>query len=312
MLTLNILRTHNVSSKRIIGDFNTFDNKDQQSWDIMYSIVMDKKYAKNTRNFSRNITGVPFENGEAPIYVVPRIRTGPSYLSIPLIGVNIEHVQYCPISKGFPMQDVSSFTLGPIVGEGLCLVNAAFSKSICVAHIEGGGIVDFKRKNFWRRAKKPHLTILVIDNENILVDGIINNAQEWLRRNEHLWYPQWEIWRQSIALCSKGDFHWTDGLGETIAYHKDNRYLNFVQWKKECYIQPSYELLPQTTVFQFLQTIWRDNNIPLGLVHPKGMSDIGEYPITREFIRNMYDSSEIMCCQPYVVAGKLLDVPIYD
>jgi len=91
---------------------------------------------------------ISLADGIAPIYVVPRIKTRPSYLSIPLIGVDINSVQYCPISKGFPMQDVSSFTLGPIVGEGLCLVNAAFSKSICIAHIEGGGFPDLKSNSF--------------------------------------------------------------------------------------------------------------------------------------------------------------------
>lgn len=310
MLTLNILKTHQACSKRVIGDLNTFNSNDQKSWDTMYSLVMDKKYAKNTRNFSRNIVGTPVDNGIAPIYVVPRVRAGPSYLSIPLIGVNNNDVQYCPISKGFPMQDVSSFTLGPIVGEGLCLVNAAFSKSICIAHIEGGGIVDFNRKNFWRRAKKPQHTVLAINDEQISVDGTVYNTQEWLRANECLWFPQWETWRRSVALCSKGDFHWTDGLGETISYRHGTNYLNFVQWKKECYIRPSYELLPQTEVFRFLQMLWAEHNIPLGLVHPKGISEVGEQPITHEFIRNMYDSPNIMCCQPYVVVGKLLNVPI--
>lgn len=81
------------------------------------------------------------------IYFIPRERGGPSYKSVPLEGVINDDVQYCPISKGYPMQDVSSFTLGPIVGEGLCLVNSAFSKSICIMHIEGGGKVDLKRKN---------------------------------------------------------------------------------------------------------------------------------------------------------------------
>lgn len=53
MLTLNVLRTHPASSNRKVGDFKTFDNNDPKSWETMYSLVMEKKYAKNTRNFSR-------------------------------------------------------------------------------------------------------------------------------------------------------------------------------------------------------------------------------------------------------------------
>lgn len=263
------------------------------------------------RNFSHIITGSPFVEGKAPIYIVPRIRGGPGYLSYPLIRVNMDDVQYCPISKGFPMQDVSSFTLGPIVNEGLCLVNAAFSKSICIGHIEGGGILDLKRKNFWRRSKNPDHIVLFIDKDQISVDGNICNTNIWLRQNEHLWYEQWNYWRKTIALCSKGDFHWTNGLGETLSYRYKDNYLGFVQWKKECYISPSYELLPQTEVFKFLQILWSKHNIPLGLVHPKGATEGGEHPITKEFIQNLYDSDNFMACMPYVIVGKLLDIPIY-
>lgn len=45
------------------------------------------------------------------------------------------------------MQGVSSFSLGPVVGEGLVVVNAAFSKVIYLQHLIGG-IVNYKRKNF--------------------------------------------------------------------------------------------------------------------------------------------------------------------
>ena len=312
MLTLNVLRTHPACSHRVVGDLNTFNSDDPILWNTMYKVVMDKKYAKNTRNFSTGIVGTPVEDTIAPIYVIPRTRGGPSYLSVPLIGVNIEHVQYCPISKGFPMQDVSSFTLGPIVGEGLCLVNAAFSKCITIGHIEGGGSVDFKRKTFWKRSKNPHHNIVNINNEEISVDGVIYGTHEWLHNNENLWFPQWDLWRKSVAMCSKGDFHWTDNMGSVISYRKGTDYLNFIQWKKECYIRPSYELLPTTDVYKFLYTVWFEHNIPLGLVHPKARNEHGEQQITSDFIRNMYDSPDIMCCQPYVVAGRLMNVPIYE
>jgi len=236
MTSLRIIRTYPASSNRLIGDITVFDyiggidpDRRLQEWETMYKIIMDLKYAKRTRNFSQNITGIPQEGRIAPIYLIPRQRGGPGYLSVPLQNVDLNHVQYCPISKGFSMQDVSSFTLGPIVGEGLCLVNAAFSKSICIGHIEGGGYVDLTRKNFWKKAKTPIRKIQLINNTTISIDNNIFDINTWLRNNEHLWFPQWEIWRRSIALCSKGDFHWTDNLGHTIAYRKGTQYLDFIQ-----------------------------------------------------------------------------------
>lgn len=298
------------SKNRIVADLSLFENADPANWESCYDRIMEKKYKKNTRRFSYNIYGMPQDDNIAPVYVVPRIRAGPSYLQIPLRGIDLSHVQYCPISKGFSMQDVSSFTMGPIVGEGLCLVNAAFSKCVTVAHIEGGGILDLKRVNFWKRARKPKRNITIIDDESMIVDGVKNNIKVWLKENEQLWLTEWEKWRKSIALCSRGDFHWTDKMGETISYRYKSEYLDFVQWKKQCYIAPSYELLPKTTVFQFLKKVWSEHNIPLGLVHPKALSENGEEPVTREYIRFLFDSPDIMCCQPYVVVGLLFEVPI--
>lgn len=310
MVILNVIRPQEACSKRKIGYLNLFDTLDEKIWETAYFLIIDKKYAKKTRNFSRDIVGNAVDESPAPIYVIPRVRGGPSYLSVDLIGVDREKVQYCPISKGFSMQDVSSFTLGPVVGEGLCLVNAAFSKSITVAHIEGGGCVDYKRKNFWRRPKTPQRNILQVSDTEINVDGVKYITNDWLLHNKELWFSEWEHWRKSVALCSKGDFHWCDNMDGVISYLKGTQFLDFVEWKKECYIRPSYELLPHTEVYKFLHKVWFEYNIPLGLVHPKGSSEHGEEPITPDFIRNIYDSPDIMCCQPYVVAGKLLNVDI--
>ena len=61
---------------------------------------------------------------------------------------------------------------------------------------------------------------------------------------------------------------------------------------------------------QFLWTIWNQYRRPLGLVHPKAISGQAEEPITREFLRALYDSDTEMVCQPFVVAGRLLCVDI--
>jgi hypothetical protein len=280
-------------------------------WEQLYQAVMDPKYAKNTRKFSSKVLVSPKD--EARLYVIPRIRGGSSYLTMPVAPDHHSELHYCPISKGFGMQDVSSFSLGPIVGEGLCLVNAAFSKSITVAHIEGGGVLNLNRKNFWQKARVPLRQVTPIDSKYMMVDGVRHEIAIWLRNNETSWYGEWDHWRRSIALCSKGDFHWTDGLGATLAYHNNigeqNKYINFVAWKLNCYIRPSYELLPQTSVFKFLQTLV-EKKIPIGLVHPKGFDEKIITPITAEYITQLFKNPNIMCCQPYVILGKLLNVEI--
>ena len=114
-------------------------------------------------------------------------------MKVELEGVDNEDVQYALISKGYPVKDLSSFTLGTVVGEGLCIVNASFSKSITVAHIEGGGKVDLKRKNYWKRSKEPERKIKLISFTEMKVDGAKYNIFELLKDNEKKWPPEWEL-----------------------------------------------------------------------------------------------------------------------
>lgn len=294
------------SGKRKIADPRLFDVQDEKEWENVYEEIMDEKYKKNTRNFSKKIVGK--KTHKPKIYLIPRQRGGSSYKQIKLQDGQAENLQFCPISKGFSMQDVSSFTIGPVVGEGLCLVNSAFSKIICVGHIEGGGKVDIKRKNFWKRAKKPKKEIDIIDENNISVDGFIFNTIDWLKNNENLWLDEWDKWSKTVALCSKGDFHWNNS--EIIGYRHKNNYLDFVRWKKECYIKPSYDLLPKTDVYKFLEKLLAVDKVSIGLVHPMAMTNTEIKPITKEYIQDLFDSACEMCCQPYVVAGKLLNVKV--
>jgi hypothetical protein len=300
-----------LSGNRTIGDLTLFDEgkkNDAALWQAEYERVIDPKYKKGTRNYTVISTKCKGNYGATPpIFLIPRVR-GESYKAIDIQGVDKDHVAYCPVSKGYSMQDLSSFTLGPIVGEGLCLVNAAFSKIVTVMHIEGGGVVDYKRKCFWRRAKKPTRTIEMVDDKHMFVDGVLYEKADWLRENENLWLEAWQVWSRSIALCSNGDFHWTDDT-PTISFRHKEKYISFVDWKKQCYIGPSYELLPDIKAFQYLKQVREELGYPLGLVHPKAKSDNAEEPITEELLRQMYDGDE-MVCQPYVVAGKLLNVPI--
>jgi hypothetical protein len=204
------------------------------------------------------------------------------------------------------MQEVSSFSLGPIVGEGLCLVNAAFSKCITVAHLSGG-CFDPKRKYLWR--SNSQRSVELGGNDTLMVDGTKYPREEWLRDNEQLWLPEWQKWSRAVAMASRGDFHWC-GDSPVVTYRHHERYLDFVTWKMECYVRPSYQLLPHAKVFQFLQDLWQEKRIPLALVHPKGRSDYAEQPLTRELLRELLYSPDEMCCQPYVVAACLMGVVI--
>src|SRR5665647_177287 len=146
------------SHRQVYGDLTLLDRMDPEEWERAYQATMDPKYKKGGRNYSTKIHGKKWTGeGGPPIFLIPRERGGPSYKQINLEGCESTDLQFCPISKGFGMQDVSSFTLGPVIGEGLCVVNASFSKVIAVHHIEGGGVLNLTRKNLWKRTSKPCL-----------------------------------------------------------------------------------------------------------------------------------------------------------
>lgn len=84
--------------------------------------------------------------------MIPRYRGYP-YKNFKLDKANSDDIQYALCGKGYPMQELSSISLGPVIGEGLCVFNSACSKSICIEHIEGGGCFDINSKNFWKRSK---------------------------------------------------------------------------------------------------------------------------------------------------------------
>ena len=122
-----------------------FTSPDKKAWEKLYDQVLCDKYKKNTRSYSKILPDKTFEN--PPIFLIPRERGGPSFYDVELNGYNSDDLFYGMISKGYGMQNISSFSLGPVIGEGLCVVNSAFSKAIHVMHLEGGQ-VDLKRKNY--------------------------------------------------------------------------------------------------------------------------------------------------------------------
>ena len=206
----NVGKTISASSKRCVYDPSLFETDDPIEWENAYQETMDPKYKKETRNFSKTFAGKR-QDKEPPIFLIPRERGGSSYKKNNLEGCASEDVMYAPISKGYSMQDVSSFTIGPVVGEGLCLVNAAFSKSICIMHMEGGGKFDLTKKNFWKKSSRdPERAVRFYNYTSIVVDGKKVETNKWLAENTDLWFSEWDKWRKAVALCSMGDFHWDD------------------------------------------------------------------------------------------------------
>lgn len=301
-----------ISSNRKIGDVSLLNNLDEETWEKAYKEIVNPKYQKGKRNFSRKfVSNVVIE--QPPIYMVARERGGASYKDIEVKECRVEDIYFAPISKGYSMGDVSSFTLGPVVGKGFCIVNCAFSKVICLHHLQGGSF-DSSRKDFWKTLRKPVRNISMDEtSEYLIIDGEKIEKHNWLHFNKHLWYPEWKKWSDAIALCSDGDFHWTD-KSETVAFfdtirnEKQERFLTFVEWKKECYIKPAYELIPKTSVYHYLTEL-RKKGCPIALVHPKAKEYGYIDPITKEELEMLFDS-DIMCCMPYVVAALLLGVKI--
>jgi hypothetical protein len=86
------------SSKRLVADLRMMEHSVPEIWEQMYQYMFDPKYKKNTRNFSRTITGKRMST-TPPIYLIPRERGGPSYKETRLIGLESnDDVQFCPIS----------------------------------------------------------------------------------------------------------------------------------------------------------------------------------------------------------------------
>ena len=303
-------KSRKIFSQKVI-DY-AFNNPTEKVWEELYQAIMDPKYKKNTRNFTTKLTGEPVQ-GTPSIYLIPRQRGGPSYKNVNLVdenGVSVspKSIQYCAVSKGYGMQDLSSFTMGPVVGEGLCVVNAAFSKCICIHHIEGGGKFNPKRTTFWERSKKKLRDVVYINEKSIKIDGMVYDIKEWLKANEKVWLPEWLKWSRAVALCSMGDFHWARDT-ENVGYRHQGQYLDYVPWKIECYIKPALSLMVKTKAYQFLSDLYNVHRISVGLVHPKSACGVNS-PITLDYIKNIIDNQHHMACMPYLVAGKLLGLVI--
>ena len=91
------------------------------------------------------------------------------------------------------MQGLSSFFV---------LVNGAFSKQITTAHVMGG-FLNLKRKTLWELPRSKRSRQYSIEKQSwthMVVDGKRHDILSWLRVHEKEWFPEWNKWRQQVAL----------------------------------------------------------------------------------------------------------------
>ena len=265
---------------------------------------MEVGFQKTSRNFSRKIMGRRMD--DPPIFVISR-RRGHSYKAIPLAGLSSQDVFYAPVSSGFSMQDASSYIMGPVVGEGLNLTNAAYSKIITVMHIQGGGRVDYRSKSFGKPGKAIR-EVQVTSPTTMLVDGSEVLIKTWLESNKALWFEEWNLWARSIAMCSRAEYRWGN-QSVRVGYWLNDQCVDFLHWKIECILKPSYRLLEESKSARFLKEVRAEGRTYCLGPSFGAMTALGA-PITVDLIKTLYQSSHSICGSAYVLAGYLLDVPI--
>jgi hypothetical protein len=292
-------------------------SNNMQVWEEAYQKCVPFKYSKS--RYSPKKVDASEDKKEIPaprVYVIPRIRTQ-SY-KIPLEGVDDPTtIVYCPISKGYGMQGLSTFSLGPSCDPKnpfLVLVNGAYSKVIAVEHLEGKGCFDLKRKNFWKRARKPLFTIEMEGFDKIRVNQKLFDLSSWLNDNRQLWYPEWSKWSKHVTFYGEGSFHWSKT--PTVTYcnpylqedlqedSKALQFIDFATWKQQYYIQPGLQLMESRWEWKYLVSLLKSGRV-IALTHPEGHAFPPQQPLQLSLLQELIDSKEDFCTMPYVVAFKL-------
>lgn len=129
------------------------------------------------------------------------------------------------------------------------------------------------------------------------VDGLVVNKKKWLEKNKVLVVRRIEKiarFDQNVSF-PLGNFNW---FNNCVDDPDNNIYMDFVTWKKTCYIIPSYKLFNKkdNKVINFLKLLYKKKKISIGLVHPKGKLDKKEKGTTSKYIKFLYDSPEITIC----------------
>ena len=65
-----------VCGKRVVGDLTIFESDDAAAWEALYAAVVERKYAKNTRNFGRAAQGAAVRRPASSVAEPARAAAG--------------------------------------------------------------------------------------------------------------------------------------------------------------------------------------------------------------------------------------------
>ena len=291
-----------------IADPVLFKSTDADVWNNAYRTVQNPKYKIGKRKYSKKIVGRTVTDPK--IYCVPR-RRGQSYKTKAFKEVrDNSDLYYCEASKGYRFGDLSSFAAGPIVGHGINVLSAVWSKRIFTSHIEGGHF-DITKPNFWAKPDRASCRRVEWICKNIIkVDGDKYTVNKWLKENMKEWYGEWKNWSEAIALCGEPTFKWMCNY-DCIAWVINNKVRTD---SKQCwfdtYVTWLYGIWDNLDTYSFVEDVMKVDKKSIVLVHPMLSIDSDE-PITRQVIHDHIDSGATMCA-PYCLMAKLLGMKLSD
>lgn len=300
--------TPNTNSTFIVGNKQYkvalpkfLDTTDEETWKKIYKKVQNEKYAVGKRKYNKKIVGTETETPK--IYVVPR-RRGKSYKHFkdendtPLS----DHAYWCEASKGFRFGDLSSYTAGPIVGHGINVLSATWSKRVYALHLLGGKF-DINKKDFWDK-RKPKRKIV---DDKIVVDDQEYPINEWLTDNKDEWYSEWKKWSQAVALCGEPSFKWMSNYKNVCWIINNKIRFDFKVCWYETYVKWLHQFWETLDTFKYVKKVFDKRNIVL--VHPM-VGDYSKGPTTIEDIKARVKNNRIIEA-PWVLTSKLLGIS-YD
>lgn len=278
--------------------------KDEQIWKDTYNKVQADKYKPGYKKYSKDLK--KYSPQKSPeIYIVQRIRGGPSYKEQLNDIPNSEQFYYVEASKGYRFSDLSPYVAGPVIGKGINVLNTAFSGLISVQHIEGG-TVDLSKKYYWSNDKKRDVELL--ENNMMLIDGILYNRYEWLESNTELWYDNWQEWNESIRLSGEPSFKWLS-TSDTVTWCLEDdsgnrKYYDYNEYMAETYGKYLNEYWDTSDTYHFVRKLLIEKRFTIVIVHPIVTWHDPEQPITIDYINDRIDEGHMMN-GPFVLAHKL-------
>ncbi len=284
--------------KRKIANLSLLDTTDKDTWMNAYNLVQVDRLKPGYYNYSKKLMGKPTQ--KPTIHVVRRVRGGDSYKSVQLNDLDgntipVNDIFWVPSSKGYSFSDISPYVIGPIIGHGINILNAVWSKHVTVGHLNGK--FNLNSKNFWKKSSK---------------DVDIDDIQEIF--NSKKWYIEWKKWSDHVALCGDPAFNWVDNMGLTIAYVKnkdvnintDSFYKNEKEFHRDTYEKWLSEAWDNLESFKYLYRRFTQDKVHIALIHPIISSEHDmSIPITAEYMEKWIQDGNLMNT-PMLLAMKLI------